>query len=44
MDFRNLALSDIIVRLSDMDDNRGEEWKARFVQAIKREFAKDTFA
>lgn len=44
MDFRNLALSDIIVRLSDMDDNRGEEWKARFVQAIKREFAEDTFA
>ncbi len=44
MDFRNLALSDIIVRLSDMDDNRGEEWKARFVQAIKREFAEDRFA
>ena len=44
MDFRNLALSDIIVRLSDMDDNKGEEWKARFVQAIKREFAEDRFA
>ncbi|MDE7374067.1 MAG: YihY/virulence factor BrkB family protein [Odoribacter sp.] len=44
MDFRNLALSDIIVRLSDMGENRGEEWKTRFVQAIKREFAEDTFA
>ncbi|MDE5612375.1 MAG: YihY/virulence factor BrkB family protein, partial [Odoribacter sp.] len=44
MDFRRLALSDIIVRLSDMGENRGEEWKTRFVQAIKREFAEDTFA
>ena len=44
MDFRSLALSDIIVRLSDMGENKGEEWKARFVQAIKREFAEDTFA
>lgn len=44
VDFHRLALSDIITRLSHLDDNRGEEWKMRFVEAMKREFSKDTFA
>lgn len=44
VDFHRLALSDIITRLSHLDENRGEEWKMRFVEAIKREFFKDTFA
>lgn len=44
VDFHHLALSDIIIRLSHLDENRGEEWKVRFVETINREFSKDTFA
>lgn len=44
VDFHHLSLSDIITRLSYMDENRGEEWKVRFVEAMNREFSKDTFA
>lgn len=44
VDFHRLALSDIITRLSHLDESRGEEWKMRFVEAMKREFSKDTFA
>lgn len=44
VDFHRLALSDIITRLSHLDESRGEEWKLRFVEAMKREFSKDTFA
>lgn len=44
VDFHHLALSDIINRLSHLDENRGEEWKVRFVEAVKREFQRDTFA
>ncbi len=43
-DFHHLALSDIITRLSHINENKGEEWKLRFIEAVKREFAKDTFA
>lgn len=44
VDFHRLSLADIINRLSHMDENRGEKWKLRFIQAIEREFFKDTFA
>lgn len=44
IDFHHLSLADIINRLSYMYDNRGEEWKLRFIEAINREFSKDTFA
>ena len=44
IDFHHLSLSDIIIHLSRMDGNQGEEWKVRFVEAIKREFGGDTFA
>jgi len=44
VDFHYLALSDIITRLSHMDENKGEEWKVRFVEVMNREFAQDTFA
>ena len=44
VDFHQLAYSDIIVRLSHIDENRGEAWKVRFVEAIDHEFSKDTFA
>lgn len=44
IDFHQLALSDIITCLSHVEESRGEEWKMRFVEAIKHEFSKDTFA
>lgn len=44
VDFHHLSYSDIIVRLSHIDENRGEVWKVRFVEAINHEFSKDTFA
>lgn len=44
VDFHHLALSDIITRLSHMNENKGEEWKLRFIKAMKREFSEDTFA
>ncbi len=44
VDFHHLSYSDIIVRLSHIDENRGEAWKVRFVEAINHEFSKDTFA
>lgn len=44
VDFHHLSLADIISRLSYLYDNRGEAWKIRFVEAIQREFSKDTFA
>lgn len=44
VDFHHLSYSDIIVRLSHIDENRGEVWKVRFVEAIDHEFSKDTFA
>lgn len=44
VDFHHLTLADVITRLAYMDENRGEEWKVRFVEAMNREFSKDTFA
>lgn len=44
VDFHNLALADIIIRLSHLDENKGEQWKVRTVEALNREFSKDTFA
>lgn len=44
VDFHCLSLSDIIIRLSDMDKNKGEAWKVRFMEAVKREFSGDVFA
>ena len=44
VDFHHLSLADVITRLAYMDENRGEEWKVRFVEAMNREFSKDTFA
>lgn len=44
IDFHHLSLSDIVIHLSRIDENRGEEWKVRLAGAIKREFAGDTFA
>lgn len=44
VDFHHLSLADVISRLSYLYDNRGESWKVRFVEAINREFSKDTFA
>lgn len=44
VDFHMLSVSDIILRLSDMEKNKGEAWKVRFVEAVKREFSGDVFA
>lgn len=44
VDFHHLALADIIIRLSHLDENKGEQWKVRTVEALNREFSKDTFA
>lgn len=44
VDFHSLSLADIINRLSHMCDNKGEAWKLRFMEAVNREFSKDTFA
>lgn len=44
VDFHKLSLSDIITHLSHVDENKGEDWKIRFIEAMKREFSKDTFA
>lgn len=44
VDFHNLSLADVITRLSFMEENKGEEWKVRFIEAMNREFSKDTFA
>lgn len=44
VDFHKLSLANIINQLSYMNENRGEDWKYRFVEAINREFSKDTFA
>lgn len=44
VDFHNLSLADIITRLSYIDDNKGEDWKIRFVEAINKEFRTDKFA
>lgn len=37
IDFHHLSLADIINRLSYMYDNKGEEWKLRFIEAINRD-------
>lgn len=44
MDFHQLSLANIINRLSQVDENKGEEWKVRFVEAIDQEFTPDKFA
>lgn len=44
VDFHHLSLANIITRLSHIDENRGEGWKARLEKAIEQEFSKDTFA
>ena len=44
LDFHRLSMSDIIVRLAHLDESKGEKWKIRFVEAIKKEFSDDTFA
>ena len=44
LDFHKLSLADLINGLSHMEDNRGEDWKERYVEAIRREFSGDTFA
>ena len=44
VDFHHLSMSDIIIRLAHLDKNKGEKWKVRFVEAIKKEFSADTFA
>lgn len=44
VDFHNLSLADVITRLSFIEENKGEEWKVRFIEAMNREFSKDTFA
>lgn len=44
LDFHKLSLADLINGLSHMEDNRGEGWKERYVEAIRREFSGDTFA
>lgn len=44
VDFHNLSLADIITRLSYIDNNKGEDWKIRFVEAINKEFKTDKFA
>ena len=44
LDFHKLSLADLINGLSHMEDNNGERWKVRYMEAIKREFSGDTFA
>ncbi len=44
VDFHYLSLADIIIRLSQAGESKGEEWKIRFQQAIRQEFSADTFA
>lgn len=44
VDLHNLSLADIITRMSDLDTNKGEEWKIRFITAINQEFSRDKFA
>lgn len=44
VDFHQLSMADIINRLSYMEANKGEAWKVRFVEAIRKEFSEDTFA
>lgn len=44
VDFHHLSLANIITRLSHIDENRGEGWKARLEKAIEQEFSKDIFA
>lgn len=44
IDFHSLSLADIITRLSYVDNNKGEEWKVRFIDAVDKEFAADKFA
>lgn len=43
-DLHTLSLADIIIQLSYMDGYKSEEWKIRFVKAIKEEFSSDKFA
>lgn len=44
VDFHNLSLADIINRLSYVAENKGEDWKIRFVESVNIEFGKDKFA
>lgn len=44
VDFHSLSLAEIINRLSHVDENKGEEWKIRFMEVISHEFGRDRFA
>lgn len=44
IDFHNLSMADVIIRLSHMDENKGEEWKLNFIRAINTEFDTQKFA
>lgn len=44
IDFHNLSMADVIIRLSHMDENKGEEWKLNFIRAINTEFETQKFA
>lgn len=43
MDLHSLSLAEVIIRLSYLDKNKGEEWRIRFIDAINREFGGEKF-
>ncbi len=43
-DLHDLSYADVIILLSDLDNNKGEEWKIRLSTAVRKEFATERFA
>lgn len=44
IDLHRLSLADIIIRLSNIEESKNEEWKERFIVSVEREFSRDKFA
>lgn len=44
IDLHRLSLSDIIIRFSNIEEYKNEEWQRRFITSIEREFSGDKFA
>ena len=43
IDFHDLSLADVIIRLSYLDNNKDEEWRNRFIEAVNKEFSSEKF-
>lgn len=44
VDLHVLSVADIIIRLSYLEETKGEEWRQRFTEAINNEFGSEKFA